>query len=265
MHRIFLLRAFGDVVIFLNAFSRSPKKQAYQIVASKHLQPLYEAIIKVYPLQEIAIKFIDFGIDKGQLRLFTNKHFFSAQTKKEINAIKAFIQSHPNTNGIDYLEQDKRIGMFNFLTGESFQYILDKSAVYKRYDQFFENKNEPTKIEADSLKNIVVFPDSRLSKKDIPSNIVEQIIKEVTLSGKNIQVAKFGDAYQNFTELISIIMQSDLVIGADSLPIHIAALLNKPHYILYADRLTQDFITTFAVNRKSFGTFNQYDLSAYLS
>jgi ADP-heptose:LPS heptosyltransferase len=265
MHRIFLLRAFGDFVIFLNAFTSSSKKDQYTIVASVHLKPLYEAIVSVHILDGINIEFVDFGIDKRQLRLFTNKHFTSPQTFKEINAIKAFIQNHPNTTGVDYIEQDKRIGLFNFLTGQDFQFILDRSEVYKVYDQFFENSTNPIAIESTSLKNIVIFPDSRLTKKDIPSSIVERITKEATQKGKNIQVAKFGDAYKNFNELITMIMQSDLVIGADSLPIHIAALLNKPHYILYADRLTQNFMTPFAANQKSFGTFNQYDLSAYLS
>jgi hypothetical protein len=137
--------------------------------------------------------------------------------------------------------------------------------VYKAYNQFFENSTLPIVIEANPLKSIVVFPDSRLTKKDIPFNIVDQIIKDARLKEKNIQVAKFGVAYQNFSELITIIMHSDVVIGADSLPIHIAALLNKPHFILYADGLTQNFMTPFATNQKSFGTFNHYDLSAYLS
>lgn len=265
MHRIFLLRAFGDFVIFLNAFARSSKKDQFTIVASVHLKPLYEAIVSVHSLDGIHIEFFDFGIDKGQLRLFTNKHFISAQTFNETNAIKTYIQSHPNTKGVDYIEQNKRIGLFNFFTGQNFQFILDRSEVYKAFDQFFENPTPPIAIESTSLNNIVVFPDSRLTKKDIPSSIVERITKEATQKEKNIQVAKFGDAYNNFNELITIIMQSDLVIGADSLPIHIAALFNKPHYILYAEGLTQNFMTPFAANQKSFGTFSYYDLSAYLS
>ena len=265
MHRIFLLRAFGDFVIFLNAFARSSKKDQFTIVASVHLKPLYDAIIVAYPLEGIHIEFVNFGIDKGQLRLFTNKHFISAQTFKETNAIKTYIKRNPNTSGTDYIEQDKRIGLFNFFTGQNFQFILDRSEVYNAYDQFFENSTSPIATESTSFNNIVVFPDSRLTKKDIPSSIVERITKAATKKGKNIQVAKFGDAYNNFNELIALIMQSDLVIGADSLPIHVAALLNKPHYILYADGLTQNFMTPFAANQKSFGTFNHYDLSAYLS
>lgn len=265
MHRIFLLRAFGDFIIFLNVFIRSSKKDQFTIVASVHLKPLYDAIVSMHPLEGIHIEFVDFGIDRGQLRLFTNKHFISVQTYKETNTIKTYIQVNPNTKGIDYIEQDKRIGIFNFLTGHNFQYILDRSEVYKAYNQFFENSTLPIVIEANPLKSIVVFPDSRLTKKDIPFNIVERITNEATQKGKTIQVAKFGNAYTNFNQLIALIMQSDVVIGADSLPIHIAALLNKPHYILYADGLTQNFMTPFAANQKSFGTFNQYDLSAYLS
>lgn len=265
MHRIFLLRAFGDFVIFLNAFARSSKKEQFTIVASAHLNTLYDAIVSMHPIEGIHIEFVDFEIDKGQLRLFTNKHFISAQTLKETNAIKAFIKNHPNTKGVDYIEQDKRIGLFNFFTGQNFQFILDKSEVYKAYNQFFENSTTRIAIEANPLNSIVVFPDSRLTKKDIPFNIVERITNEATQKGKTIQVAKFGNAYTNFNELIALIMQSDVVIGADSLPIHIAALLNKSHYIMYADGLTQNFMTPFAANQKSFGTFNDYDLSAYLS
>ena len=265
MHRIFLLRAFGDFVIFLNAFTRSSKKDQFTIVASGHLKPLYEAIVSGLASADELIHCFDFGVDKGQLRLFTNKHFLSAQTLKETNAIKIYIQSNPNTNGTDYIEQDKRIGLFNFLTGQNFQFILDKSEVYKAYDHFFENSISPIALESNSFNNIVVFPDSRLTKKDIPFNIVERITNEATQKGKTIQVAKFGNAYTNFNELIALIMQSDVVIGADSLPIHIAALLNKSHYIMYADGLTQNFMTPFAANQKSFGTFNDYDLSAYLS
>jgi hypothetical protein len=173
MHRIFLLRAYGDFVIFLHAFTKSPKKEQYSIVASKHLEPLYDAIKTFYPLESFQIEFVNFGLDIGQLRLFTNKHFLSLQTIKELQAIKSYIQKHPNQTGIDYVEQDKRIGLLNLLTGHSFQYILGKQEVYKSYDQFFENTDSSSITIASALKNIVIFPDSRLSKKDIPANILQ--------------------------------------------------------------------------------------------
>jgi ADP-heptose:LPS heptosyltransferase len=261
MHRIFLLRAYGDFVIFLHAHTKSPKKEQFSIVASKHLQPLYDAIKTFYPLENIQIEFVNFGLDKGQLRLFTNKHFLSSQTIRELRAIKSYIQKHSNQTGIDYVEQDNRICLLNLLTGNSFQYILSKQEVYKTYDQFFENSDSSSKIVASAQKKIVIFPDSRLSKKDIPASVLQNITALLEQKGKHIQVAKFGTTYTNFKELIQLIQDADYIIGADSLPIHLASLLKKPHFILYADGLTQHFKTIYAEKEKSFGTFSHYDLS----
>ncbi len=265
MHRIFLLRAYGDFVIFLHALTNSPKKEQYSIVASKHLQPLYDAIKTFFLLENIQIDFVNFELDKGQLRLFTNKHFLSLQTIKELQAIKSYIKKYPNNTGIDYVEQDKRIGLLNLFTGHTFQYILGKQEVYKSYDRFFENTDSSSKIVASALKKNVIFPDSRLSKKDIPASVLQNITALLEQKGKHIQVAKFGTTYTNFKELIQLIHEADYIIGADSLPIHLAALLKKPHFILYADGLTQDFKTSYAEKENSFGVFSHYDLNNFLT
>ncbi len=265
MHRIFLLRAYGDFVIFLHAITNSPKKEQYTIVASVHLKPLYDAIQEYHPIENIQIEFFNFGLDIGQLRFFTNKTFPSLQTIKELRAIKSYIQKHPIYTCVDYLEQDKRIGLLNLITGHSFQYILDKQEVYKAYDQFFENSASPLTIVAGAYNNIVIFPDSRLSKKDIPASVLQNIQLSLEQKSKQVQVAKFGSTYNNFKELIQLMLEADYIIGADSLPIHLAALLKKPHFILYADGLTQDYKTSYAAKQKSFGTFNKYDLSVLLS
>jgi hypothetical protein len=260
-HRIFLLRAYGDFVIFLHAFTKSPKKEQYIIIASSHLQPLYDSIKTFYPLENIQIEFVNFELDKGQLRLFTNKNFLSLQTIKELRAIDNYIQKYPNQVGIDYVEQDKRIGLLNLFTAHSFQYILSKQEVYKSYDQFFENTDSSSILVSSALKKIVIFPDSRLSKKDIPASVLQNIKASLEQKGKHIQIAKFETTYTNFKELIQLIHDADYIIGADSLPIHLAALLKKPHFILYADGLTQHFKTIYAEKEKSFGTFSHYDLS----
>ncbi len=265
MHRIFLLRAYGDFVIFLHALTNSPKKEQYSIVASKHLEPLCDAIKTFYPLENIQIEFVNFELDKGQLRLFTNKHFLSLQTIKELRAIKSYLKKHPNQTGIDYVEQDKRIDLLNILTGHSFQYILGKQEVYKSYDRFFENTDSSSIKVNSALKNIVIFPDSRLSKKDIPVSVLQNITAELEQRGKHIQIAKFGNTYTNFKELIQLIHEADYIIGADSLPIHLAALLKKPHFILYADGLTQHFKTSYAEKEKSFGVLSHYNISNLLA
>ncbi len=265
MHRIFLLRAYGDFVIFLHAITKSSKKEQYSIVASSHLQPLYDAIKTFYPLENIQIEFVNFELDKGQLRLFTNKHFLSLQTIKEVRAIKSYIKKYPNNAGVDYVEQDKRIDLLNILTGHSFQYILGKQEVYKSYDQFFDTTYSSSIIVAGALKNIVILPDSRLPKKDIPASVLQNITAVLEEKDKHIQVAKFGTTYTNFKELVKLIHEGDYIIGADSLPIHLAALMKKPHFILYADGLTQHFKTSYAEKEKCFGTFSKFDISNLLA
>ena len=124
MHRIFILRAFGDFVIFLNSILRSSNKQQYKIIVSAHLQPLYDVLKKDINTQGLDIEFVNFQIDKGQLRLFTNKHFVSSKTIKEIISIQSYIKQNPNHTGIDYIEQNKRVGLLNLLTQHKFQPIV---------------------------------------------------------------------------------------------------------------------------------------------
>ena len=141
MHRLFLLRAFGDFVILLQALIQSPQKNRYTIIASKHLKPLYEELTLVIDLTSIQIQFINFGINNTQLNLFTNKHLLSLNTFKELTQIKNFVKQNPNTEGTDYIEQDKRIGLFNAITGLSFKAIVSKEPVYISYAKFFENQD----------------------------------------------------------------------------------------------------------------------------
>ena len=120
MHRLFLLRAYGDFVILLQALLESPQKNKYSLIASKHLEPLYQELALVINVSSIQIQFIDFGITNTQLSLFTNKHILSLNVLKELKQIKNFVKQNPNTEGTDYIEQDKRIGLFNAITGLNF-------------------------------------------------------------------------------------------------------------------------------------------------
>jgi ADP-heptose:LPS heptosyltransferase len=67
--------------------------------------------------------------------------------------------------------------------------------------------------------------------------------------------------YANFKTLIQLIMNAELILGADSLPIHLAYLLKKPHYILYPNGYPQLFMTPYAQINNRFGTFNHYNFS----
>jgi len=273
MHRIFVLRAYGDFTILLQALLRSNKKSQYKLVASSHLQPLFNSLQQFVNFDAIQIEFVDFGIEKTLLRFFTNKFFFTTNCFKEIQSIKAYIKANPNSVGQDYIEQDKRITWFNFLIGKNFKHIIEDQNVYSTYDQFlensiFDNSEKSEEKHINSNKKLLIFPDSRLPAKNIPTDVLDKIIQDQSNKGHIVQVAYFKSptnkhsvSYNNFDELLKIIQDADFIIGADSLPIHLANLLNKPHFILYPRGFTQLFITPFAIANHSFGTFDEYKIA----
>jgi hypothetical protein len=286
MHRLFLLRAYGDFVILLQALLESSQKNKYSLIASKHLQPLYQELALVINVSSIQIEFIDFGITNTQLSLFTNKHLLSINTLKELKQIKNFVKQNPNKEGRDYIEQDKRIGLFNAITGLNFNSIISNEPVYISYAKFFENKElqkeEGQVAENNNLnsKKVLLFPDTRQAKKNIPSSLIYKLENEIEAKGYTLEIAYFKQVpniantindmstsksnkvvYANFKTLIQLIIDAELILGADSLPIHLAYLLKKPHYILYPNGYPQLFMTPYAQINNRFGTFDHYNFS----
>ena len=304
MHRLFLLRAYGDFVILLQALLESPQKNKYNLFASKHLQPLYQELALVINVSSLQIQFIDFGITNTQLSFFTNKHLLSINTLKELKQIKNFVAQNPNQEGQDYIEQDKRIGLFNAITRLHFYSIISNEPVYVTYARFFENSSikkevskEDTKVENNqesrtlnnnklNPKKVLIFPDTRQVKKNIPISLIRNLEFEFANKGYSLEIASFKQmpniatiyndknasnydkcastnkvVYANFKTLIQLILDAELIIGADSLPIHLAYLLKKPHYILYPNRYPQLFMTPYAQINNRFGTFDNYSFS----
>ena len=287
MHRLFLLRAYGDFVILLQALLESPQKNNYSLIASKHLEPLYQELALVIDISSIQIQFINFGITNTQLSLFTNKHLLSLNTLNELKQIKNFVKQNPNQEGQDYIEQDKRIGLFNAITGLNFNSIISNEPVYISYAKFFENKElqkeEGQVAENNKLnsKKVLLFPDTRQAKKNIPSSLISKLENEIASKGYTLEIAYFKQVpdiattingkgasaknnkvvYANFKTLIQLIQDAELILGADSLPIHLAYLLKKPHYILYPNGYPQLFMTPYAQINNRFGTFDHYNFS----
>ena len=289
MHRLFLLRAYGDFVILLQALLESPQKNKYSLIASKHLQPLYQELALVIDLSSIQIQFIDFGITNTQLSLFTNKHILSLNTLNELKQIKNFVKQNPNTDGTDYIEQDKRIDLFNAITGFYFNSIISTEPVYITYAKFFDiqdiskelQKEEGQVAENNKLnsKKVLLFPDTRQAKKNIPSLLINKLENEIASKGYTLEIAYFKQVpdinttnhensasnnkvvYANFKTLIQLIIDAELILGADSLPIHLAYILKKPHYILYPNGYPQLFMTPYAQINNRFGTFDHYNFS----
>jgi ADP-heptose:LPS heptosyltransferase len=211
----------------------------------------------------------------------------SINTLNELKEIKNFVKQNPNQEGQDYIEQDKRIGLFNAITGLSFNSIISTDSVYSTYAKFFENKElqkeEGQVAENNKLnsKKVLLFPDTRQAKKNIPSSLINKLENEIASKGYTLEIAYFKQVpdiattinekgasaknnkvvYANFKTLIQLIIDAELILGADSLPIHLAYLLKRQHYILYPNGYPQLFMTPYAQINNRFGTFDCYNFS----
>lgn len=267
MKRIFLLRAYGDFVIFLQAILRSNKIHEYTIVASVHLKPLYYALSEFKDMSKIQIQFEDFGINKGQLRLFTNRYLVHIDTVKELFALKKFIYEQPNLNGVDYVEQDIKIGLLNFLTAANFKSMIQSNAIYKNYDLFFLSESKEIASKKELLK-IAIFPDARIPKRIIPINTIQKIKNTFREKVYHVEVIRFNEkiesddlVYKDFKQLVEYLNQADFIIGADSLPVHLAQFFEKKHFMFFPEDHLVNFLTPFASRENSFGYFNHFNIS----
>jgi hypothetical protein len=233
---VFLLRAYGDFAIAVQALPATDS-----IVASLHLKPLYEALVSRGCISSRSIEFVDFGITGSQLNLFTNKTFLGFDTFRQLSKIKAYISANPGSS--DFVEQSARLALLNFFTGHSFKAFFETGQpVYAAYGLpvlGLERKGD----------KVLILPDARLPKRVIP---------EAILAGLEGQVARFGSDYVSFEQLIDLIQTSDYVVSADSLPLHLAYVCRKPHFILYPDGGKQDFFSPDALASGSFSTFSQF-------
>ncbi len=264
MERIFLLRAYGDFVIALQAIAKI--KRSIHIIASDHLAPLYHALRTADAIPTLQIEFIDLGIQHGQLNFFTHKHLFSLDTFKQLSRLKSFIKDHPNRDGLDWIEQAIRLAAFNFLMGHRFKAVVPKDAkVYQAYDQWLSTASTQenvdrmkTEMASDKSNHILIFPDARLEKKAISNLTIAQLCKHDAHNNANFKIARFNNfnkgelSYGNFDTLIHLIQSADYIYTSDSLPAHIAQLLSIPHTIVYTYQGVNRFCTPYALQHQSF-------------
>jgi ADP-heptose:LPS heptosyltransferase len=266
-HRLFLLRAYGDATIALYFLANSPEKNNYTIITSSHLKPLIKALGSYIDLSSLQIQFVDFGITKSQLNLFTNRHLISSNTIRQITKLKQFVKNNPNTGGIDYLEQNNKSALLNLLLGHPFKSVVNKE-VYAEMSEFY--KATPSISPSNNIINkILIVPDARITDRRIPENLIHYIKTKIG-SAKLLQVAYFDKAnnnfnkqnelvsYSNFEELLTLINEADFVFGSDSLPIHLCNALQKPHYILYPKNGSSAFFTPFSIANNYYADFEKF-------
>jgi uncharacterized membrane protein YobD (UPF0266 family) len=266
MRRLFLLRAYGDFSIAIQSILKSNQVNDLKVVASLHLAPLYLALSKAVDLKAIDIEFVDFDVHRSQLNLFTNRHFFEADTFSQIKKIKQYLAINPNIDGVDYIEQDKRRLLLEIVLNHQFKPIVTESNVYEQFGRFFQIPSIVIKNKIPDSAKILLLPDARIEKRNIPENIIHSIQNKSLAKGYTTNVAYFkrqisgATMYKNFDDLIELIMDADFIVGADSLPIHLSYFFKKPHCIVYPIEGAKDFFTPFALENNYYIEFDSIEI-----
>ena len=268
---ILALRSYGDYVIMLNSIKHAGIKKNITIIVSKHLQPLHESLNSQYS-NNFKFIFKDFGIKKGLLSFFTNRHFFSLNSILELFSISKMIRQMEIKNEIIYLEHKTRKAFPSILFGNQLQHIYTNGNVYDAFGRFFEINSAELTFNlpiVHTICKVLIFPDSRKKHKIIDNNTVKQLTSELIEQKIDFKIAHFDHmktididsnkqvVYNNFKDLILLIKECDFVITSDSVPAHIAEYLEKPHVILYNDRVNKDWLTPFAKKYKMYTTFGE--------
>jgi hypothetical protein len=268
---LLLLRAYGDFVIALHLAAKNQLSIPIRLIASAHFEPLYKALPIELPAN-LSIQFVPFNIQHNIMGCFTNRYLINPSVLKELQAVKQFIKANP-IEGQYFLEQQKRSSLIGIFCNHSFKSIIQDQNIYQGYADFFAasldslaNNSMPTDLEN---KRVLIIPDARLAKRKITPDLLELINNDWEMKGATTTIAYFGkpsnDAsnhlntvhYQNFNELVNLIQSKDIIIGSDSMPIHLAQLLGKPHYILYPHWVKHQFFTPFALKQQSYFTFEE--------
>jgi ADP-heptose:LPS heptosyltransferase len=268
---ILALRSYGDYVILLNSIKHTGIKKNIIIIVSKHLQPLHEALNPSFS-NNFKFSFLDFRIKKGLFSFFTNRHFFSLNTILELFSISKMVRKLEIKNELIYLEHKARKAFPSFFIGNQLQHIYTNGNVYDAFARFFEINSAELTFSlpvVNTIYKVLIFPDSRKKHKIIDNNTLKQLTFELIEQKFDFKIASFDHikstdidsnnqvVYNNFKDLIFLIKECDFVITSDSVPAHIAEYLEKPHIILYNDRVNNDWLTPFAKKYKMYTTFGE--------
>lgn len=282
---ILALRAYGDFTILLahanaaassttmagsaivssaypaNELTNSESPFPYKIIASSHLQPLYNALKNAGAIPNIDIQFEDFLIRGSLLRAFTNKQFFGASTLQQLQKLVQYIHALPTATV--YLEQSARAWLVQFFTKKKFVPISQGKQVYQDYANFFQTELPPI-ICSDFTQKILILPTSRQAKKNMPATSIAAIQRKHP--NASITIGYFGKAenasatvYQSFDELIELIQTHDFVYCPDSAQAHICQCLGKAHFMLYPNQYHLAFATPFVLQHQQYASFQEFE------
>ncbi|MGI4749986.1 MAG: hypothetical protein ACRYFB_05095 [Janthinobacterium lividum] len=139
---------------------------------------------------------------------------------------------------------------------------------YNLFSKYFTFKKGNFDFADYSIKSdfnkVLIIPDSRIITKSIDKNLILNIQNtfakkqiDVAYFSKNLVVDQTNITYSTFKQLIQLINSYDLIIGAESLPYHLANFYDKPHFVIYNDtrHFDENFMTPFMISNTSYANF----------
>ena len=165
-------------------------------------------------------------------------------------------------DNIYFEKNDFRVKFIKIFIKAKIHYpIKSNLCLYKKRELLFKTKLdlsyrlEPSKLELYN-KKIVIFPNSRIVTKEIntdsllflynhfisKSNTVSIFYFKYDIIPNELQSEKFIYRFESINDMNKIIMNADIIISADSLPLHVTYFLNKPLIPFYNDKINLEWL-----------------------
>jgi ADP-heptose:LPS heptosyltransferase len=244
--------AFGDFIIDCNFLKHKPEIIILTPSYNKELCDLICPVNKVVffnlkktnipPLLFNLKSFKIYGILTSWFELTKAINFF----KKEYNII--------------FNSDSYKWKIINFLG--PFNYIRKKEEnIYDSYELFIGQKKS-TSTRQNKVNAINIFPDSRQESKSIPNYTLLDIctilnknkIKFIIYSNRISKDLDNLISINSLTELIEIIKDSEAVISADSLPIHLSEYYGVTNFVI-APKINKQLFPNNILKNKNWATF----------
>lgn len=234
-------KAYGDLVIACNCLRKVDAKQN-GLLAGSHLRPLLDAIefngtLRILETGERVPLFFD-----------TKKNGYVSAVRNGFllrKKIQASVQQRGDLLVFDALGVRQRFLAWPFHAEAVGKVAGNIYLDYARYLGLPEDccaASRNSRIKRDG--KVYIFPDSRIKVKELPDNLVNSIAKENKMCGKKTVLIKVGkpgvlpqfDSLQlqwidGFDQLIGQVRKADILVSADSLPVHLAEYIGIPVFV----------------------------------
>ncbi|NCI49115.1 hypothetical protein GWC95_04220 [Sediminibacterium roseum] len=190
---------------------------------------------------------------------------------KELLALRGYIKQRSSPGTRYYLENRKRRILPGLFSGSLFAFVFSDENAYEAYADFFAvhpgAMDYPATPKKQSGLRILVIADARQKERNLDDGVIKKIADYYKEGGNSVTTAFFRqrkpsvtnevEVYGDFQTLVALIKRYDIIVGADSMPVHLAQFFRKPHYILHPSHVKDQFFTPFSMKHKTHFTFEE--------